>query len=88
MAEATTLHDAFIDELRDTYDAEKQLTKALPKLAKAASSPDLRAAFADGAAPLVASLAQLRDDLEAQAPYYGRDAVRSRATFGTSTTSR
>ena len=33
-----TLHDAFIDELRDTYDAEKQLIKALPKLARAASS--------------------------------------------------
>ena len=45
MAEAGTLHDAFLDELRDTYDAEKQLTKALPKLAKAATSPDLRAAF-------------------------------------------
>src|SRR4051812_19032716 len=45
MAESGTLHDAFLDELRDTYDAEKQLTKALPKLAKAASSPDLRAAF-------------------------------------------
>ena len=45
MAEAGTLHDAFIDELRDTYDAEKQLTKALPKLAKAASSPQLREAF-------------------------------------------
>jgi ferritin-like metal-binding protein YciE len=40
-----SLHDAFIDELRDTYDAEKQLTKALPKLAKAATSPDLRNAF-------------------------------------------
>ncbi len=45
MAEAGTLHDAFIDELRDTYDAEKQLTKALPKLAKAASNPKLRQAF-------------------------------------------
>src|ERR1700741_2355064 len=45
MAEAGTLHDAFIDELRDTYDAEKQLTKALAKLAKAASSPELRDAF-------------------------------------------
>ena len=45
MAEAGTLHDAFIDELRDTYDAEKQLIKALPKLAKAASSPELREAF-------------------------------------------
>ena len=40
-----TLHDAFLDELRDCYDAEKQLTKALPKLAKTASSPALRAAF-------------------------------------------
>ena len=45
MPEAGTLHDAFIDELRDTYDAEKQLTKALPKLAKAASNRKLRAAF-------------------------------------------
>ena len=45
MAEAGTLHDAFIDELRDTYDAEKQLTKALAKLAKASSNPKLRAAF-------------------------------------------
>src|SRR5687767_5664590 len=45
MAEAGTLHDAFIDELRDTYDAEKQLTKALPKLAKAATNPKLRSAF-------------------------------------------
>jgi ferritin-like metal-binding protein YciE len=46
MADAGTLHDAFIDELRDAYDGEKQLTKALPKLAKAASSPELRDAFA------------------------------------------
>jgi len=45
MAEAGTLHDAFIDELRDTYDAERQLTKALTKLAKAASAPPLREAF-------------------------------------------
>ena len=45
MAETGTLHDAFIDELRDTYDAERQLTKALPKLAKAATSPQLREAF-------------------------------------------
>jgi len=45
MAAAATLHDAFIDELRDTYDAEKQLTKALPKLAKAARNAQLREAF-------------------------------------------
>ncbi len=45
MAMQGSLHDAFIDELRDTYDAEKQLLKSLPRLARAASSPDLRAAF-------------------------------------------
>jgi len=47
MAENGTLHDAFLDELRDVYDAEKQLTKALPELAEAATSPDLAAAFED-----------------------------------------
>jgi hypothetical protein len=45
MAKAGTLHDAFIDELRDTYDAERQLLKALPKLARSSTSPELRAAF-------------------------------------------
>ncbi len=45
MAEAKTLHDAFLDELRDAYDAEKQLTKALPKMAKKATSETLRTAF-------------------------------------------
>jgi ferritin-like metal-binding protein YciE len=57
MADAGTLHDAFLDELRDIYDAEKQLTKALPKLAKAASSSDLRAAFE-------AHLEETREQLE------------------------
>src|SRR3954465_12227389 len=45
MPETQTLHDAFLDELRDAYDAEKQLIKALPKLAKASTSGALRAAF-------------------------------------------
>ena len=45
MADMGTLHEAFVDELRDTYDAEKQLTKALPKMAKAANSPELREAI-------------------------------------------
>jgi len=45
MAEEGTLHDAFVDELRDAYDMEKQLTKALPKLAAAAMSAELRTAF-------------------------------------------
>ncbi len=45
MAERGSLHDAFVDELRDAYDAEKQLLKALPKLAKASTAEELRAAF-------------------------------------------
>ena len=40
-----TLHDAFLDELRDAYDAELQVTKALPTMVKAATSPKLKAAF-------------------------------------------
>ncbi len=40
-----TLHEMLVDELRDLYHAEKQLTKALPKLAKAATHKGLRAAF-------------------------------------------
>jgi len=42
MAAMTTLHDLFIHELKDIYSAEKQLVKALPKMAKAASSEKLR----------------------------------------------
>jgi ferritin-like metal-binding protein YciE len=45
MADQKTLHDAFIDELRDAYDGEKQLMKALPKLAKTATTPQLTEAF-------------------------------------------
>jgi ferritin-like metal-binding protein YciE len=41
------LRDLLIDELKDLYNAEKQLTKALPRMAKAAGSPKLRDAFVD-----------------------------------------
>jgi len=40
-----TLRDLFVHELQDLYDAEKQIVKALPKMASAAHSPDLRSAF-------------------------------------------
>lgn len=43
--EKNTLKQLFVDELRDIYDAEKQLIKALPKMAKAATSEDLRTGF-------------------------------------------
>src|ERR1700761_3601367 len=41
----TDLHKLFLDELADIYNAEQQLTKALPKLAKAAQSDELREAL-------------------------------------------
>lgn len=40
-----SLHDLYVDELKDLYSAENQLLKALPKMAKAASSPKLKAAI-------------------------------------------
>jgi ferritin-like metal-binding protein YciE len=40
-----TLHDLFVHELKDILNAEKQLVKALPKMAKAASSEVLRSGF-------------------------------------------
>jgi len=39
------LREALVDEIRDLYNAEKQLTKALPKLAKASTNEELREAF-------------------------------------------
>jgi ferritin-like metal-binding protein YciE len=43
--ELSTLKDLYIHELKDLYSAEKQIIKALPKMAKAATSPDLKAGF-------------------------------------------
>ncbi len=40
-----TLEDLLVDQVRDLYDAEKQLVKALPKMAKAATSDELRDAI-------------------------------------------
>jgi len=40
-----TLRDCLVDEVKDMYNAEKQLTKALPKLAKGATSEELRTAL-------------------------------------------
>lgn len=40
-----TLKDLFIHSLSDIYSAEKQMTKSLPRMARAATSPDLRSAF-------------------------------------------
>ena len=45
MAGIDSLDSLFQDELKDIYDAEKRLVKALPKMAKAASSKTLKNGF-------------------------------------------
>jgi ferritin-like metal-binding protein YciE len=52
-----TLHDLLVHELKDLYSAEKQITKALPKMIKAATSEDLQEA-------LEAHLAETETQLE------------------------
>ena len=47
MAGIDSLETLLQEELKDTYDAEKQLTKALPKMAKASTNDELRTAFED-----------------------------------------
>lgn len=45
MPKVKTLEDFLIEELKDLYSAEKQITKALPKMVKAATSEELKEAF-------------------------------------------
>jgi ferritin-like metal-binding protein YciE len=45
MSKITNLRDVFVEQLKDLYNAEQQLVKALPKMAKAATSPDLAQGF-------------------------------------------
>lgn len=42
---ANSLRELYVEELRDLYNAETQLVKALPKMAKAATNADLKAGF-------------------------------------------
>ena len=45
MAKTRNLEDLLVEELKDLFDAEKQLTRALPKVARAASAPELKEAI-------------------------------------------
>jgi ferritin-like metal-binding protein YciE len=45
MAQQETFKDLYLEQLRDLYNAEQQLIKALPKMAKASTSVDLRSGF-------------------------------------------
>ncbi len=42
-----SLHNLYVDELKDLYNAENQLLKALPRMAKAATAPELKEAFTE-----------------------------------------
>ena len=45
MSKLSTLKELMVEELRDTYSAETQIAKALPKMAAKSTSPQLKAAF-------------------------------------------
>ncbi len=62
--ELNTLKDLYIHELKDLYSAEKQLTKALPKMAKAASNEELAAGFETHLAETEEHVARLEKILE------------------------
>lgn len=45
MAKLNSLEDLYMEKLQDVYDAEQQIVKALPKMAKAATAPELKQSF-------------------------------------------
>ncbi len=59
--ELETLRDLYVHELKDLYSAEKQLLKALPKMAKKASTPELRDAFEEHLAVTRRQVERLED---------------------------
>jgi ferritin-like metal-binding protein YciE len=59
-----SLENLLIDELRDLLSAEKQITKALPKMAKAASSEELRAGFEEHLTQTQGQIARLEQAFE------------------------
>ncbi|GAB2974558.1 ferritin-like domain-containing protein [Mucilaginibacter puniceus] len=60
----SALNELFIDELKDIYWAEKHLAKALPKMAKAATSEELRTAIEDHLAETENHITRLEDAFE------------------------
>ena len=62
--ELNSLQDLFVEDLKDLYSAETQLTKALPKMAKAATDPDLKQAFQTHLAETEVQIERLEKILE------------------------
>jgi ferritin-like metal-binding protein YciE len=64
MAGISTLEELFVQELRDMYDGEKQITKALPKMAKAAGNEELSSAFEEHLAQTKGQIERLEQIFE------------------------
>ena len=60
-----SLRDLLVEQLQDLYDAENRITKALPKMAKAATSPELKAAFEKHLAETEGQVTRLEQVFEA-----------------------
>jgi len=58
------LHDLYVEELKDLYSAEKQLLKAIPKMAKAACSDELRKGFEEHLEQTEGQVARLEEIFE------------------------
>jgi ferritin-like metal-binding protein YciE len=61
MADKTTVKDLLEDEIKDLYSAEKQLTKAIPKMAKGSNDPALQTAFRDHLKETESQVARLEE---------------------------
>ena len=66
MASIDSMNALLVDELRDIYDAEKRLTKAIPKMAKKAENEELRSALEEHLQETEGQIARLEAKL---APY-------------------
>ena len=60
-----SLHDLYVEELKDLYNAENQLLKALPKMAKKATASELKAAFTEHLEVTRAQVGRLEQIFEA-----------------------
>ena len=73
-----SLDDLFVAQIQDLYDAEQRLTKALPKMAEAASSKKLQSAFKDHLRETEQHVAQVwrKSSIRSVGPRNGRPARR------------
>jgi ferritin-like metal-binding protein YciE len=65
MSKLDSLNTLLVEELRDLYDAEQQLTRALPKMARAATAPELREAFEEHLQITEQHISRLEEALQA-----------------------